>query len=159
VSRLDRFKNLERKRGEDDTAPEAARSSRFENIEVRREEPVAPADDPFAPPPVPTLDLEVRADDVLAAKRMHAERDARANAVIPAEAEALLRDKEALVARKAEIERRQYNPIAAMSSRGRAIAFGAGVLSIALMAQLTGVYAWGLLPVLIVMFAVSIVTA
>jgi hypothetical protein len=145
----DRFRNLERARpaGPDDAAKPA--SSRFERIEARRDEP-PPADDPFAPPPLPELGLEVRADDVLAAKRMHAERDARANAAIHAEAEALEAEREMRLAARGE-----SSWLIAMDRRTRAYWLVGAIAVSAALTAVIGPAAWALAIAVAIVLAMT----
>ena len=148
MSRQDRFGNLERRRpdrdGGDRGGDEPAGSSRrFQHIEPRREQPAAPAPDPFAPPPeAEDVPLEVREDDRREAKQMHAARDVRANAEL--EATALIRDHGAPLRPR----RRSGAPI--LDRRQTAVVAIGGVSAIALLAAFVGSGAWVLVSVLVV---------
>ena len=104
----------------------------------RREDTAPPVDDPFAPPPERKVELEVRADDILDAKRMHAERDTRAKAQLRAEAEALEHE------RDMRLTAREETPwLIAMDHRTRAYCITGAIAAGALIAEIAGPIGWG----------------
>ena len=141
----DRFRNLERQRpdqpGDADEGADPHTSGRFGKIEPRKPEPAPAPPDPFAPPPEDDSPVEIREDDRLEAKRLHAEHDARTNAHFVEEANALMHERD---------RRDALAPRAKMDLRTRGYVAGVGMVVIAVLAQVVSPVAWGLAPILLI---------
>ena len=164
MSRLDRFKKLERARPDapgGDRDENAGKSMRFGKIEARKDAPAKAAPDPFAPPPEDSeVPLEIAADDAADAERLRAERVARAQESLDREAQ---RQAELNMREEAHADRglvdslaRRGNEALAMPTEKRLYVAG-GVLAVTAVCALTiSPIFWGLAPVVVLVFLASL---
>ena len=164
MSRLDRFKKLERARPDapgGDRDQDAGKSVRFGKIEARKED-AAPAErDPFAPPHEETdAPLEIAADDAAERDRLRAEREASAQAKLDAEAQRLaeLRMQEEAREERGVVESlaRRGNQALAMPVQQRLAIAGGALAIIAVLAVTVSPIIWGLAPIVILVFLASL---
>lgn len=158
MARFDRFKKLERARPDAPDEPAPQSSLRFGKIEARKDEPAAPAHDPFAPPPDDAdVPLEVDDRDVLEVERQKAERAARAKAQLDAEAQRLAELRMQEEARgRGYVALEKADPILSLSLRTRGYLLGGLLVTIAVLAATVGTFMWGLAPVVIAVFLASV---
>ena len=154
---FDRFKKLERARPNAPEEPPPQSSLRFGKIEARKEERVR-THDPFSPPPEDgDVALEVADDDVRDRERHKAERAAKAQAQLDAEAQRLAELRMMQEARDDgfhALEKAQA--VISLSVRHRAYLLGGLLAAIALLAAMFGTALWGLAPVAIAAFLASL---
>ncbi len=164
MSRLDRFKKLERARPDapgGDRDENAGKSMRFGKIEARKDAPAKAAPDPFAPPPEDSeVPLEIAADDVAERDRLRAEREAKAHDNLEREAQRLaeLRMQEEAREDRGVVESlaRRGNEALAMPTEKRLYIAG-GILAVTAVCALTiSPVFWGLAPVVVLVFLASL---
>lgn len=164
MSRLDRFKKLERARPDapgGDRDENAGASMRFGKIEARKDAAPKPPPDPFAPPPEDAeVPLEIAADDAAERDRLRAEREAKARDALDREAQRLAelrmqeeaRDDRGLVDALA----RRGNQALAMPMEKRLYIAGGALAVIAVCALTITPILWGLVPIVVLVFFASL---
>ncbi len=153
---FDRFKKLERARPNAPDEPPPQSSLRFGKIEARKADPVR-THDPFSPPPEDgDAPLEVADDDVRDRERQKAERAAKAQAQLDAEAQRLAELQMMQEARGDGFHAlEKVKGVMSLSVRDRAYLLGGVLAAIALLAATFGTALWGLAPVAIAAFLAS----
>ena len=164
MSRLDRFKKLERARPDapgGDRDQDAGKSMRFQNIEAPTAAAETPALDPFAPPPDEAeVPLEIAADDAAERDRLRAEREAHAQEQLDQEAQRLAELRMQQEAREdrgvVESLARRGNAALAMSVQQRLTIAGGVLAIIAVLAVTVSPIIWGLAPIVALIFLASL---
>lgn len=164
MSRLDRFKKLERARPDapgGDRDESGGKSLRFGKIEARKDAPEKAAPDPFAPPPDDSdVPLEIAADDAAERDRLRAERAAKAQESLDREAQ---RQAELNMQEEAREDRgvvdalaRRGNEALAMPVKQRLYLAGGALAVIAVCALTITPILWGLAPIVALVFLASL---
>lgn len=159
--RFDRFRKLERARPDapDADAAQPSQSMRFHKIEPPKEAASAAAPDPFAPPPDDAeIPLEIAHDDARDRDRLRAQREASAKAKLDAEAQRIaeLRMREEAQQSPLSLALERKKEAALSMTRGERTYLLLGLIAAtALVAAFVGPHVWGLAPVFIAIYIVS----
>lgn len=160
MGKLGRFLRLERARpaAGDESGQEPTSPGRFAKLEPRSEQPAEAAVDPFAPPPEREIRLEVESAPNVAVDRAKAEKRARAEAELEQTRDRVIEVQNAREEVPPDLVTRAFDPLVRMTNAGRWYVLGGSIVVIAVLAQIVGAIAWGLLPIVIAVLLASLFT-